>query len=786
MSGFGRGRFGREGFGESAWSRRVLWDYMPIDAKEQDPEQGGVLEQLVEGIRPSFDGPRRAIRALDTLRDPLAVQGQYDPILPFRLGEVIRPHVEREQFGVDAQVLGLREVYMPSGRFSAADAGKTLTVWDSTLSGNNRDVTVALVVSPTTVLTEPPLAVDAGPLRWELRAPGPDSDHVVCSVAFGDAQLAVPGWVLTDGDSDFEVIGRQVFPNFLPGGGVRLTELEGSDGAIDVAGRFVSASLAYTPDDYGKPITLRGSSLRDNNGKFLLGQPTASGVFQLLSRAGAPVALSIDAGPLVWAMLPRPTVTVKGLVIPKGVVEQVGYDLAIVAGGVAVSATAASGRFTANDLNKPIELVFPTGRRDGFVTAVSSPSAVTITAADGATALPTGTAVSWRLRSAAAMTDEKADVQLRPSSLLPLLAGDFALTVDTQEGDFRQRAWVRHAPALTLTKGSAESYRVAGAISGAVVSTQPLYRVSQEVFGMLPPSVAVGLPESGAGRAGTAGELTLLGDGRVRFFDGSAAFAASDVGRQIRVQGSGTAGNNKRYTIDGVLGLKEVAFRPVLDTAATPDAGPLTWAIERLYASQPPLLPCYDDFDADLMEELIDGLPVQSTDNWSVDRYCWEPGTVDSLPMTVTSTTAIPGGYSVVAIGRFDVISWLGRWKIVDSAGRSFFLESLPVSVNPGLPSWSFNVLSTQAPASGVGTLRYVCPTQLSCDYCGSNKILVTVQAADISAEAPHATDKLATRIARRLETVKPLHVELVYILDDSLLAGFGAGEDIAAVIETA
>lgn len=786
MSGFGRGRFGRDGFGEAAWSRRVLWDYAPEDAKELDAEEGGPLEQFVEGIRPSFDRPRRAIRALDTLRDPLAVQGQYDPILPFRLGEVIRPHIEREQFGVDASVLSLREVVMPSGRFSSADRGKTLTVWDSANTGNNRDVTIALVVSPTTVLTEPPLAVDAGPLRWELRAPAPDSDHVVCSVAFGDAQLAAPGWVLTDGDSEFEVIGRQVFPNFAAGSGSRLTELEAADGAIDAAGRFVAESLVYTPDDYGKPITLRGSSLRDNNGKFLLGQPTGSGAFQLLSLAGAPVSLTIDSGPLTWAVLPRPTVTVKGLVIPKGVVEQVGYDLVIGAGGVTVSATTQSGRFTANDLNKPIELVFPSGRRDGFLTAVASPTAATITAADGATAFPTGTAISWRLRTGAAVTDEKADVQLRPSALLPLLAGDFGLEVDTQEGDFRQRAWVRHAPALTLTKGAAESYRVAGAISGATVTTAPLYRVSQEVFGMLPSSVAVGLPESGVGRTGAAGELTRLGDGRVRFYDGDALFVGSDVGRQIRIQGSGTGGNNKRYTIDAVLGSKEVAFRPVLDAAATPDAGPLSWAIERLYASRPPLLPCYDDFDADLMEELLDGLPVQSTDTWSVDRFCWEPGTVDSLPMTVTGSAAIPGGFSVTAEGRFDVISWLGRWKIVDSAGRSFFLESLPASVDPGVPSFSFNVSAAQAPASGVGELKYVCPTQLSCDYCGSNKILVTIRATDITAEAPHAIDKLATRIARRLETVKPIHVELVYILDDSHLAGFGAGEGIAAVIETA
>lgn len=773
--GFGRGPFGHGPFGRSNWVRQARYDVLPRVHREEDAQQGYPLRKYVDGVGTIQAEILRTIDELPNRRNPLLAHGQYDRTIPIRIGRVITTLGLKEQSGADGVVGTLREFMARTGRFSQADLGKHLTVRGSSVAANNRQVQIAAVVSPTTVLTDPPLVQDAGPLRWDLQPGVNAADGTVdVEVLTGDALRIQPGWVMDDGKSRITIVARRVFPNITTPRRP-LVPLVGTDGTITAQGLFVSSSIGAAPLDYGRTLTVFSQGVLV--GIYLLGTQVGGGAYRLLDMTGAAITPAEHQGALFWGLLPRTVLTLQGPSLPVGLTEQRGEDLVIASPGSTVTVTSASAEFDdARDRGKILQILYATGRRTAVVAAALSPASLSVRAQDG-TSLPAGTSLGWYLHTAAPLHASQDVLDVSPPSELEHLAYDFGLRIDRQESDSRQRGWVATVATWTELKGTRTGYWAIGALSGATIEVHPLFRVSQEIGLGLPPSVLVELVERVSGRYGTDATLSSGTSGVVRMTARSGRFRASDVGRLVRLSGSGTPGNNKVYTIAGFVSSVMVEFRAG-DSAVLPDNGPLQWSLLRFYSVNPPSMPSFDDFDADLMETVIDGLPA-TQDNWGIDRWCWDEGLEESIPITILSSAfSPPNQYLVTASGRCDVVTWAGQWKIEDSVGRSFFLESIPVVVNPATPSFSFYVSSVQPPTSGAARLVYTCQVQLSCDYCAASTVLVVVE---LQTTTPTAADieEFIPRVKRRLEEVIPAHVQTIVRSTGTLEARFGFGATV-------
>jgi len=388
---FGHDRWGRDPFGEAAWSRRTLWLLIP--ELQRDADTTGLLQAFIEGLFPSFDHLRRSVRNFTDLRDPLKVRTQYDWVARLKLGRHIVVQGEIEQSGLDGYVDALGRFVSPTGRFRETAVGKELVVRGSSNPANNRSVVVTVDVDLHTIATDPALAPDAGFLRWELRemvsAP---SDYVTVEVRGGSVSDITPGWLINDGYADFTVVARRQFA--AVGGLAFQTDKEGSDGAIS-GGYFTAASGEFTPKDVGRFITISGSSTDENNGRFEIVSVDMSVAPPRLLLKGF---LTTDAGPLTWALLPHPQLDLSGRAVPVGVVEQEGTSMVITGGGAAtVSDTNASFDST-EDVGKYVDLRGSSAGQDGHYRIVSVMGVSTV---ELDTTFATGeTGIYWELRAA--------------------------------------------------------------------------------------------------------------------------------------------------------------------------------------------------------------------------------------------------------------------------------------------------------------------------------------------------------------------------------------------------
>lgn len=783
MGGFGSGPFGYHPFGEQPWGRTVRYGLLPITYRERDAQEGYPLYQYAEGVRALPDELRGQIRAFPDLRDALTARASSEGRSPLELGARVLAFGARTQYGVDGRVLARLEFVSDTARFTALDRGRYLRTFDSL--NPLRTARIAAVVSPTTVLTDPPLTQDAGPIRWEVVPVEGREDHVVLEVLTGDVAPLRPGWILSDGVADYTLIGRAHFPNRRTGAEVPvpLVEYEGQDASIDTLGRLVVPSFGLSAAEaYGRPVFLAGSAYTTNRGRFWLGARVSAGVFRLRGADGSARTLLPDAGPLYWGVLPRARVTVQSLV-PRGVVEQQGSDLVLATPGVQATVVCPAGRFEApRDVGKALTILDTTGSRETRVVEVSAVDTLRVEALDGLSLGAVSGAV-WYLRPAT-VSESRIRLTARAPDLLPELAADFGHTLDPQDRVSRQRAWIHGIAQWTLLKGADAGYRAVGLLAGAEVTVYPLFRVAHSVVASLPEGVRVLWREFGTGREGTGGTLGSGAGGVVRLSDATARFRASDVGRVVVVSGSGIAGNNQTYTLGAFVSATTVDFVPS-DRATLPDSSVVSWYLAREYATEPPQLPRFDEVNSDLMEELLDGLPPQTTDHWGLDKWCWEPDAIESLAVEVKAVLALPGRYRVTVEGRADVVVGVGPWKLVDAAGDVFFLETVPVSVNPMLPSFSFEVQTVRAPAIGWGTLAYVCTTALSCAYAAASKVLV-VAAVDWTGASPEEMDRFQERFRVKLAEVLPAHVEALVRFEQSSESRFGLnGSGLSATIET-
>ena len=318
MPGWGHGPWGYEPYGHWKWSEQVLYDQLPELQKNTDQsQQNGILNTYVQGLRPSFDDLLNGIQTYDNLRDPLKVRTQYDETSVLRLGQKVVTPGTLYQYGGDGRVDAFLNFISSTARFSDEDTGRLLTITKSTNPANNLTVSITKVLDPTTVRTYPPLFYDTGPITWSLRALVPTSKtEVTVQIESGNVSAIRPNWQLTDGYASYPVSVRTQLAS--------TTEREGEDGTINSLGQFFAAGGRFSVSDTGKKITITGSVFPSNNGKFEITK-----VFSATT-ATLSETLTQDVGPLTWAVLPFPTLTISGgTTTLRGFVEQNGFDLQI-------------------------------------------------------------------------------------------------------------------------------------------------------------------------------------------------------------------------------------------------------------------------------------------------------------------------------------------------------------------------------------------------------------------------------------------------------------------------
>lgn len=682
MPGFGYGNFGYALFGQFNWSLRVLFESSPEIYRTADLEQGNLFRRYAEAQGVSFDNLRLKIASFADLRNPRAVRTRYDEVWTLRLGamEPIRGPVE--QGGVIASVSGIGVFTALRAHFTSADIGKELTISGSSIATNNMSVVVTNFVSPTELLTNPPLSPDVGPFRWELRALETSLERkVLVKVLAGNVEHITPGWILTDGYTDFTVLKRQQFKSATEERKL-LTLRGGADGSMLSGYRFTSPTLALTSSDVGRKLTIAGSLYPQvNEGKFE--------IVDVLSATECALD-SVDivyepTGTLVWALLRDPEITLRGTAVLRGIVEQQGEDGVI---STATNFVAVSGKFSSGDVGKLLTIHQPGNADNGTyqVAAVVSSTEITLVATL-TTAVTSG--VHWELRPPTRVGDET-QVEVRAPNLLQYLAVDFGIELDNREEEEWQRRWVESVSRWIGLKGHEDSYRYLAELTGFTADVSGLYRVSQEIYLA---AVAAGartfdVGEAEAGRFGFDGSLTLVA-GFVRFSSPTAAFENWDVGRVIIVEGTDSGTNDGLRTVASVISSTVVEFRSSDGMTGSADAnnGTITWRIARLYADQPPTLPVHDEIEGDRMTYL------KTAAVFTVDKFCWEQspspwstllGAGDGL-IVVTSVnplgaSAFPVSYTVEGRGDFDVAVGLGegKWKLTDGSSVEHFLETVP------------------------------------------------------------------------------------------------------------
>jgi len=689
MPGFGAGSFGAAAFGQFNWSRRVLFLTAPEIYRTADLENSDYFRRYAEAQGVSFDNLREKIASFADLRDPQAVRTRYNDTTLIRLGRVETIKGTVEQQGVLASVAAGGVFTTRRGRFTFADVTKEITVTGSSIATNNRSVVVTSIVSPKEVLTNPPLATDAGPLRWELRETEASTEvETRVQVIGGDVDPITPGWILSDGFADFTVLSRALFK---PESSERklLTLREGTDGSISTTLRFYSPTLALTSRDIGRRLSIYNTVYPDTNeGKFEIVDVLSANecILDSLDLVAEPT------GTLVWALLRDPELVLIGSATLRGAVEQEDDDGDVIVGGPPAVFESVAASFTDDDEGKLLTIHIPGdpfGNNGTYeVLSVLSANQIEVDATLNVSAASS----RWWLRAPTDVGDET-QVEVRAPSLLQYLAQDFGIKIDNREEEAWQRRWVESVSRWIGMKGHEDCYKYLAELTGFTAEVRGLYRVSQELYEAVDAAGAdtFDVGESADGRSGTDGSLDKVGL-LVQFSSPTAAFWDGDVGRQVQVFGSSGGTNDGLYTINRYIDAYTVEFRSVdtMTGTADPNNGALEWHIVRLYADQAPLLPFHDEINHDLMTYL------KGAGVFVVDKYCWEQspspwstllGPGDSADGRIFITAVNPSGpaafpsiYTVDGRGDFEVAVGLGggRWRLTDSDPASYFLESVP------------------------------------------------------------------------------------------------------------
>lgn len=503
-------------------------------------------------------------------------------------------------------------------------------------------------------------------------------------------------------------------------------------------------------------------------------------------------------------------IDLEGVVVPRSVIERGGTDLSVTVIGPPATVNSATANFQASDVGKYIEIVDPLNPANNGVFEILTlidPFNISIDAGP----LVVAAGLTWRVRNEALVFGlDPWKVKFYSPSMMEYLAKDFAIYVDEQQSERRQRSWVRNYHQWIERKGTAKGYEIIAAINGFDLTVVALNRITLDLWwdfldGIGAPPAPLTTPDhlyevpfEVEGLYGTDGALTANGDGRIRFTSASGDFRAAHIGNQIRIRSSLYPLTNLRlYSIEEVVDEHTIIFRLTDSTHPTvvtvPDPVPptpanLSWVMVRLYTDLLPWIPLFDEIRADELETII-GTADPPNPHFGLDSYCWEPGFDTEVAVTALSQTEVsPRFRKIVVSGMADVAVKEGNWIFEDNKGDLWVLEEHPGPTLygevvqpepfPAGPNWSFYVYSDFV-SMGPGKLYYVCPKSDLCSYCGAAKIAIGLTLGDLAGETGVALERVLERIRARLDEAVPAHVEVIYILSYELEAVWGMSASI-------
>ena len=576
--------------------------------------------------------------------------------------------------------------------------------------------------------------------------------------------------------NEYDSLGRQVAVSHVVSGiGTALAKTE------DTAARTVTINLAT---DNAGVVTSTSADVAALFSAGSLLSATATGSTGGLAAAGTASVpgfkFTANATTQVeWAVFRRGVLEVDTPGVVEGALEQSGVDMET---STTTRLKSVSASFSADDVGKVIVVKgSPDASGNNGVYSITSlvdanTVAINKTVSSGETGL------TWSLHSSTSLGDG-AQVDLAPPSLIKYLARDFGITLNEKLPEQAQRSWTSNVHKYLNQKGVTAGYNSTTALNGYAATTRQLYHITAAMTSVVPAANMFEVGSTAAGHSGTDGSLFLHTSGRLRFTAPTALFDAShgSGGFILKIEAAATAGNNQYYSIESVVDAQTVEFIATDAAASLPDGndGSLHWFIIRLFTDLAPLRPRFDEINTDVMEDHVDTIdPGNPTKEFRADMFCWETKFYAEVDITVSSTMAIVTDkwevsitVGALAINLENLINPpppaasstqpLGVWKLTDSAGTEFFLETIVSGTNP---NYTFEVVATAAPATGAGTIEYVCPIDITCDYCPAAGVLISLERLNPSPTTEVPDSVTWNDILRDLRQVTPAHVS-VYTL---------------------
>jgi hypothetical protein len=163
----------------------------------------------------------------------------------------------------------------------------------------------------------------------------------------------------------------------------------------------------------------------------------------------------------------------------------------------------------------------------------------------------------------------------------------------------------------------------------------------------------------------------------------------------------------------------------------------------------------------------------EPTKFFEIDHFCQEENFYTTIHTTVASVTTVGINKQRVRVVRsgvtgsgypigdvVELVLSLGVWRFEDSAGTSFFLDTVPVTVSA--THAEFDVFALQAPATGEASITYECgAVDFGCDWCASYVAQATCVPDTIVDEVGEPIEDVFDRLLTRLSEATPAHVQL-------------------------
>jgi len=483
-------------------------------------------------------------------------------------------------------------------------------------------------------------------------------------------------------------------------------------------------------------------------------------------------SLKKDSSSIYVGVAPFQVIQLNGTIVPKGVIEKEGLNGSITANIFSDPDV----NFTNLDIGKVITIhsQLPENNRTIEILDVNTTEvtlAMVLTTEVGP--------LKWELSSKSKIDNDGRKVKIYAPGIIGYFAKDFGVEIDNQDSEQRQRNFVAHLNQWIDKKGTNEAYRIIGKIFGYDIEAFQLYRISR---GLAVSSVfSNDLVVAGSGsitKSGIDGQIILQNNGDYHFKTNTGVFEVIDINSCIKITNASVSTNNSFFTIDELISDKEFKLKTGEGLTEDTNSGNLNWSIVRIYSKKAPLLPNFDEINFDLMTSIV------GASAFTADKFCFEDdflcevsGVVDGDPTKTKFTER--NKITVTATIEGKVVVAVGNWYLEDNDGTQFFLETVPEETFIGSGIYTFTVFASAVPVAGSCKLKYSCPVNAFCFYCPASKVYLFIEAGTIVGDTVKQRENSFSRLLKRLELVKPIHVEFITELATTIDVTIDIGVEI-------